>query len=569
MSMYERQTMISFPPRRALLATLLFVGPFSLQNAPAQTPDDAQKTICRQQNQGAICGALVLEFSGRKALEGENPTLPLDNPMMDTGAVTGKLAPRALESQFSTGLKNLSVQALQAAIQTVSTTGSVTQVGSSASSSGSTNLVAKPTVSDFLSLASESGAFTDTANGSSMTLQANVLGLSKYFSSVPVFQRVSSRVADAVQPLTVGVTMNVAQASVSSASTSGTANAATPSSIAAVFVPSNNTSFSGITVSYAIYRKYSPQDKNFQTKWADALNTNQAALTAASSSVAAAVNKLTPPDVVQQMMDKLTVQIAKWHTDGATAERAGDFDGFVKAYTVYQEAVLSLIMEGKDAPADVLTLKQAEDAFTAATYTVLDAARGKPLATLSYSYSTPAQTPPVHQAAAAVSYVFVGKPNLKTGTGSFSSGIQITGNFTASIYANLPTGAAYGRFRDVQLSSEIDKPFGGTLAAPRGVVSFAGYGQYQYDPTVLNISSGNLAPGTNITLPSNAQVLLGTSGWLGVVQGKVVFNLTKGLSLPIAIKWSNKTDLLQGNDVRGQFGLSYDLSALSSLLGSH
>jgi hypothetical protein len=85
---------------------------------------------------------------------------------------------------------------------------------------------------------------------------------------------------------------------------------------------------------------------------------------------------------------------------------------------------------------------------------------------------------------------------------------------------------------------------------------------------VLNISQGNLVPGTNITLPSNAQVLLGTSGWLGVVQGKIVFNLSKGLNIPVAIKWSNKTDLLTGNDIRGQIGLSYDLSALSKVLSS-
>jgi hypothetical protein len=57
-----------------------------------------------------------------------------------------------------------------------------------------------------------------------------------------------------------------------------------------------------------------------------------------------------------------------------------------------------------------------------------------------------------------------------------------------------------------------------------------------------------------------------TAGWLGVVQGKLVINLTKGLNVPLAIKWSNKTDLLQATDVRGQIGVSYDLSALSKLI---
>src|SRR5207302_7765954 len=120
-----------------------------------------------------------------------------------------------------------------------------------------------------------------------------------------------------------------------------------------------------------------------------------------------------------------------------------------------------------------------------------------------------------------------------------------------------------------QISGEFDKPFGGTVADPRGTWSIAGYGQYQYDPTVLKITAGNLVPGTNIALPGDAEVLLGTAGWLGVVQGKVVINLKKGLTLPVALKWSNKTDLLKGNDVRGQFGLSYDLSALSKLISGN
>ena len=166
-------------------------------------------------------------------------------------------------------------------------------------------------------------------------------------------------------------------------------------------------------------------------------------------------------------------------------------------------------------------------------------------------------------------YDLVGKDTgQKDNTRTFLSGAQLTGNFTASLYAKVPTGATYGRFRDLQASAEFDKPFGGTIADPRGVFSLAGYGQYQYDPTVLNITSENLVPGTNISLPANAQVLLGTKGWIGVAQGKIVFNISKGLSLPVALKWSNKTDLTKGNDIRGQLGLSYDLSALSKLISS-
>jgi hypothetical protein len=233
-------------------------------------------------------------------------------------------------------------------------------------------------------------------------------------------------------------------------------------------------------------------------------------------------------------------------------------------------------MSRPDAPKNILNLAAALDAFNEASYTVFNQARGKPLVTASYTYSTPAQKPATHDITIAAAEVFRGGKLVKNAQGVLErdnsrtalSGVQLSANFTTSIYASLPSSAKYGRLRALQASGEVDKPFGGTLTEPRGILSFAGYAQYQYDPTVLTISSGNLLPNTNITLPSNAQVLLGTSGWLGVLQGKVALNLSKGLSLPIAVKWSNKTDLIKGNEVRGQFGLDYDLSALSKLLAN-
>jgi len=493
------------------------------------------------------------------------PVPSLDNIFADTQAATQKLVPRALELAIESALKTLGSQALQAALQTVSTGSAVNQVGASPTAGGSTNLVSKPTLTDLISLASESGAFTDTANGTSLTIQTNALGLAKFMSNTPVFKRVSGSAADWTQPLDFTVTLNVAQASVNSAPTSGSANGVTPPSITSILVPSNNASFSSFAASYALYRPYSPQSKTFQGNWQAALTSNQAALNAATSAIATAVNNLAPADIVQKMSD-MQPEITAWHKAAAAAVDANDFNAFVAAYATYEDAMVSEILSGNNAVANILSLNQAIAAFNAATYTVLDEARGKPLATFSYTYSAAGQMPATHAFTGALAYVFKGKPNEQTGKGSFGSGAQLTTNFTSTIYATIPAGATYGRLRDLQVSGELDIPVGGTIAAPRATLSAAGYGQYQYSPTVLNITSGNLAPGTTITLPSDAQVLLGTAGWLGVVQGKAVINLTKGLTLPLAIKWSNKTELLQANDIRGQFGISYDLSALSSLI---
>jgi hypothetical protein len=415
-------------------------------------------------------------------------------------------------------------------------------------------------------LASESGAFTDTINGPTATIQANALGLTKYFDNQAVFERWESRYADFIQPLTFTVTLNVAQTGSSTTTTTGSANAATPTSISSVLLPTNNASFSSFGANYSVYRPYNPQDPKFLDSWSKALAKNQSALQDATRNIASDVNKLFTTDVKNSLFTQMGTALNGWHSAAVNAEGTGNFEALVSAYSVYLDAFAEAVLATPNAPKNVLTLSQAIDAFNQIVYDVLNDARGTPLATLSYLYSSSQDKPATHSFTAALSYLFKGDdPKRRTPL----TGAQVTANFTTSIYASLPAGAAYGRLRDLQLSGEFDKPFGGTPDEPRGTWSFAGYGQYQYDPTVLNITAGNLVPGTNIPLPSDAQVLLGTAGWLGVAQGKLVINLKKGLNIPVALKWSNKTDLLKGSDVRGQVGISYDLSALSKLISGN
>jgi len=548
----------------AVSLLLLFYFPLSFAQSPAQT------RICARYGESARCQQLFSEFFvQRLILKGKSTGL--DTFEGDLGTLEIRLAPRAILQQIKTNLRATASEAAQTALQTISTSSATNQNGGAPTAAGSTNLVSKPTTTDFISMAAESGAFTDTLNGTTMTIQANGLGLTKYFANQPVFQRWESKYADFIQPLTFTITLNVAQSGSTTAATAGSANAATPPSIASVLLPTNNASFSSFGVNYAVYHPYNPQDKNFRKSWDAAVIANQSALDAATTVIQQNVQTLAPN--IEASKQQTEQQKSKWHTAATEAEAAVEaqkgnddtnFEKLLAAYTQYENAFLdALLSSSPDAPKQVLALNKALDAFRDAIYTVLDKARGTPLVTLSYLYSNPQDKPATHSFTAVVSYLFKGDdPKKRTPL----TGAQLTANFTTSIYASLPAGAAYGRLRDFQLSGEFDKPFGGTPDEPRGTWSLAGYGQYQYDPTVLNITAGNLVPGTNIPLPGDAQVLLGTAGWLAVAQGKLIINLKKGLSIPVAVKWSNKTDLLKGDDVRGQVGISYDLSALSKLI---
>ncbi len=512
------------------------------QAAAGQAVSGAERAACAQHHVERWCVLLAGDFArGRVVVD----------PLGDVKALGADMAPRALRAvlgaQAKSALKTAAEQAGQRALQTISVAGAVNQANGAVATSGSTDLAAKPTTTDFLSVAEATGGFTQTQNGSAVTVQADALGMTKYLGNAPVFARMNGWVADWLQPLTVAVTVNLAQSEAANVSASGGVTAA----IGTVVEPATSGTLNAVSVNYEVYRRYSPQDKKFAAAWRAALTANQTALAAAGSAVARAVNAMVVGVSSGDGLAKLQASGQAWAKDGKSAERAGDFAAFAAAYERYRDAVADLLLAG-DGAAAVNGMNLALEAEQEATLKVLDEARGKPLATVGYVYSTPTGEPATHSFSLVLAEVLHG-------------GAQVTGNFAAEIYGRVPTGASYGRLRDVQLAAELDRPVGGTAANPRATVSVAGYGQYQYAAAVLNVSASNVAPGTAI--PVSGQVLAGEAGWLGVAQAKLTLHLRPGLELPLAMKWSNRTELESASDVRGQFGLSFDLSALSRLVG--
>src|SRR5262249_44075286 len=103
--------------------------------------------------------------------------------------------------------------------------------------------------------------------------------------------------------------------------------------------------------------------------------------------------------------------------------------------------------------------------------------------------------------------------------------------------------------------------------APLSPTLSAGYYyQYMVDNALLTLPSTALAPGTAIPLPGNASELLNTKGSINLGQVKVVFKVRNtGISIPVALTFANRTDLLaNSNAVRGNFGSSYNFDSLFS-----
>ena len=516
---------------------------YALLQLSAYAQTQAQHSIC--QNDGLSeteCTALASEARLAKASKGLTP-IGL-NPLDNIGPFIQEHAASAYASVVAKGLKD---KAEALALQAVSTRAAINQVGAASSSgSASTNLVSKPTTTDLISIASESGAFTDTLSGTSATIQANANGLAKLFTKYPVFSMETPSYASALQPLNFTVTLNVAQST-------GTTTAPTSagSSVASVLLPTNNASFSSFQVRYNIYRPNDPTSAAFHNKFLNSLTSKQKDIDAATADLTRVVQNIRPS---LESNPEYSAARAIWIRSAAAAERSEltDFGALAAAYLIFKRDAYAALSTNSDFQTEILSMSSELTRIQSLANQAVDLARGTPLATLTYAYSRPTQQPATNRYGLVTSYLF-------------KNGAELNANFDATIYVSKPM-LATGSLRDLQMSGEFDKPFGGATADPRATWSLAGYGQYQYDPSILNITAGNLVPGTNISLPGDAQVLLGKAGWLGVVQGKLVINISKGMSVPVALKWSNRTELLDSTDIRGQFGISYDLSALSSLI---
>ena len=123
--------------------------------------------------------------------------------------------------------------------------------------------------------------------------------------------------------------------------------------------------------------------------------------------------------------------------------------------------------------------------------------------------------------------------------------------------------------RDFQTALQFDRKLWKWTFLNQPRFTLAGYYQRVTDDLVLEFNSDAIVPNTSIVLPKPANVILkGTKGDVGIAQAKLTIPLRNGISFPLAVSWSNRTEFLRvpGNDVRGHFGFLFDLEKLFSSL---
>jgi hypothetical protein len=434
------------------------------------------------------------------------------------------------------------------------------QVGAGPKASGTTDLVARPSTPELLGMAVQLGALTETVNGTTATFNGNAYGA---YRAIIGYPEICLACADTPwRKLNFALSFDLSHQSSQQVPTTGAATASTPN-VAMVQLPQSSRQFSSVTARYDFHNPLDPRSPEFKKAWATAFKSHSSELADAAKNLSDVLDPLMQP-LVQDKDHKLSsLEDEKQQQALITAAeqgRAALNDAFVRYFAQLVAAARAAV---PDLDKKVATAATAYAQYAAANYDTVQAAQqapgSTPQFTTEYTYSHPQSQPDTHDFRVILAW----SPPVPQD----APPTLFTLNLGGSIYGGaIPAGAKYGRVRDFQAAFQFDRALGNPVTHPV-TLSLAGYLQYQFDPSVLNIGPGNLAPGTNITLPQDAQVLLGTKGTLGIVQAKLTINTKSGVNIPFSVSWANKTDLLKATDVRGHVGLTYDFASLSQIFG--
>jgi hypothetical protein len=120
------------------------------------------------------------------------------------------------------------------------------------------------------------------------------------------------------------------------------------------------------------------------------------------------------------------------------------------------------------------------------------------------------------------------------------------------------------RLRDVRAGAEIDYKLG-KLGKLIDAASLNGsyYFQYQNSAILLSVDPSQPLPGITFSgLPSGAASVLANTGSIHIGQLKLVLGTGSSVRVPVAVSYSNRSELVPKPNWRAQIGISYDFDSL-------
>ncbi|UWZ86519.1 hypothetical protein [Occallatibacter riparius] len=421
------------------------------------------------------------------------------------------------------------------------------QVGASESSNGTTSLVSKG-VGAIVGIALESGSINRTTNGNTTTVTLNGGQAADFLTlgNVPPCAIIETSCGvgrTLLTALTVSSSFDVSQAN-----TSNTSSAAQDA--LAALVGSNTPAFSGIGARldfHARKKDVTLQDvmQAYQDpKYLDVATTYAAAYDALTSKV-----REDPA-----YLSALGHAIETLESPGTT-KAPEDVD---RAIQELVQKTASIINANAANTVAFRTFVSAQSAYRGARDKALGAVLNKWTGSFEYDFNRLPNQPDQSDFKAIYSYRGDAKNSDRF--------VQVTANAGATMY-NSTLGSSTSQVRSAQAALQFDYTAASTSSKVQAAVTGGYYFQYMIANGLLTLPADQLAPGTAIPLPGNASELLNTTGPIHIGQGKVTISV-KGtnVNIPLALTFSNRTDLIKASKVGGNFGITYDFNSLLAKL---
>ncbi len=513
----------------ALFACLLIAAP-----AASQTPSPASPTTIKQvtfdlvnlaTNRARLPEAR-LPFTGAVADSAGGPILTLLADLVAADATQ----PAARRQAYKTLLEIMAVRA-------------DTQIGSPSDSSGTTSLAMKGLLPAILGFAVEHGAIARDVNGTVATFRFSPAGLVKALQGEGLL--------DIYRDYSSSTWFNVASR-FSAAASFDTSRGDVPNTVLA-----NEQQLSSWSVNVMLWNTRDPRAKRYADLW------DRLALEAGVPYIEARtrlrnVLRDWPPfaDWQTALADRVTKEVDAPFAQSRDLKAASD-----RFQTILEEELPKLA----SLPKPATEVNAAMDSYVSSLKPVVE------LRNDIYAYALEGSLVTFDWTTTRD----LDLPDLYTLTGVWADSFlrsrkdDFTANIALAFYGHNPSGSTR-RFKDFVATAQWDRPLGSVLEIPF-IISAAA--RYQYLPDDIPVPASALVAsatgdGVESTPPPAVETTnnsaIAPKGHLFVGQAKLTIPLKAGARIPLSVTFANRTELIKENDVRANFGVTFDLDALAA-----
>jgi len=410
------------------------------------------------------------------------------------------------------------------------------QTTAPAGTSGSTSAVSKGSVPSLLSFAEEYGGLTQSVSGSITTVQGNVANIIKAISAKGYEE---SFTAGANNPFV----RSVSKASFSVGLNTGTNGSSNSTSL-------QPGTFNTATAHIDLINHRDPRDRRWDRGWADlAQKQGQEIENEVDKQFAVLQNseeyKTWRIRTQRTLMDLAAYEKA---TSDAPAEKdqkisvalQGILDDFKKINGV-SEAVL----KGK------------LNSYDKAKQKIVDAINKSHVFSFEYSF-TDQSSVQLPKSTTTTYTLGATAPNLSNFNFIFASplsrngGVQITANASTTLFTSAASQLHIAPVRDYKFAADVDIPVPAIASLAKSTVSLSGLFQ-----SLLQEPLGQQVTVNGVAVKNTGNIVLGQAKWSFPIA-------TSGVTFPVSITVSNRTELIKEKDVKGTIGVSYNLDSLFS-----